>query len=235
MRMRSLLTPNNPAPSDAAITFVQNTANEPGAQGSPQAFAITPANVGDVQFLMYIARNSTNAVISGITGGGAPSSGPGAWTRVAGPLANDSGVYGPTEIWMSTVQTAGSTTVTVSWTGSFTGGTFSVMEFESTKGAATVWSVIKNGTTFDLTSGTTIPFPTLVSVLAGEAYVGIQYSNTGTGGAAPAGFTIITTPAAGRNITYNTDLAAATSYSPTGTQTGAGVGDSSSAVIFRAN
>ena len=232
MRMRSLLTPNNPAPSDAAISFVQLTQNEPGAQASPQTFSITPAAAGNVQYLLFVARNSTNAVISGVVGAGAPSSGPGSWVRVAGPLANDSGVYGPVEIWASTVQTPGATTIEVDWTGVFTGGTFAVMEFESTKGAATTWSVIKNGTTFDLTSGTTIPFPTLVSVLAGEAYVGIQYSNTGTGGASP-GFTTITT-GIGRNITYNTDLAAATSYSPTGTQTGAGVGDSSAAIIFRA-
>jgi hypothetical protein len=227
-----LLAPNNPAPGDSPISFVQNTANEPGAQASPQSFSITPAAEGNLQLLMYNARSSTSAVISSVTGAGAPSSGPGSWVRVAGPLANDSGVYGPEEIWASTVQTPGATTITVNWSGTFTGGTFAVMEFDAVTGAATTWIIVTDGTTFDLTSGTTIPFPTLTSVEAGECYCGIQYSNVGTGGASP-GFTTITT-GIGRNITYNTDLAAATQYSPTGTQTGLGVGDSSVAVIVRA-
>lgn len=231
MSPAGMMTPNQPGVVVQAITFVQDTVNEPGSQASPQSFAITPAGVGNYQVLLYVARNSTNAVITSVTGAGADGSG---WARVAGPLANDNGVYGPEEAWASRVGSTASTTITVNWSGSFTGGTFAVMEFSSPKGSATTWTVVANDTTFALTSATTIAFPTLVSVLAGEGYLGIQYSNTGTGGAAPAGFTIITTPAAARNITRNLSLAAATSYSPTGTQTGAGVGVSSVAIIFRA-
>lgn len=205
-------------------------------EGGPFTISISPAQPGDCLVLLFNARSSTSGSITNVSGGGVVTSGGGQWGRVAGPLAASSGNFGPEDCWMGVVgpSGAGPQTVTVTFSGTFTGGTFAVEEFGSSLGINTQWSVVANGTTSSNSVVTTVPFPTLTTTTAEECYVGIAYTNIGTGGSSP-GFTYIITGTAIRDIAYNNNLLADTSYSPTCTQDASGgVGYSTIAIILQA-
>ncbi len=126
-----------------------------------------------------------------------------------------------TEIWFGKVTTAGSSTITFTWSSSIAGfdAEYGAQEFSSSLGASTVWATDKTGTS-NGASSTTVPFPSLTPTSSPELYFGYaEVANTATT-AASSGFTSVVTNN-GNSVTYDTDVMGA--VSPTTTQSPAGL------------
>lgn len=151
--------------------------------------------------------SSTTITVSSITGGGATG-----WVRVAGP-SNDS--TRSQEMWIGTVTTTGSQTLTVNFSSSNSGLATDIdcQEFASSLGASAVWAGDTSG--FDdqsNASNTSAIWPTLTpSLSAVELYVG-QARVVGThslSGFSPAG-TVDQTDTNGNDYIYVLSVTAAT-------------------------
>lgn len=126
--------------------------NTPGSS----SFTISPQNTGDFLLVEVIIDGTTSETTTAVTGGGVST-----WTEIAshtGTYNSDTG-----SVWMGTVTTAGSATLSITTTGS--GGTpyIAGQEFASTGGAM-----------FDqvayLDTGNTSAMPSFTPANAGELY-----------------------------------------------------------------
>jgi RHS repeat-associated protein len=126
------------------------------------------------------------------------------------------------ELWLGTIATTGSSTITVSYTGSVSSDNVELdaQEYTNGTGPTTVWSPDVVGSSNNTTSSTTITFPTLTPSSSQELYVGFaREDNTGEAGSTP-GFTYdITSPNANVYI-YDPNVSSA--VSPTAAQSPAG-------------
>jgi hypothetical protein len=102
-----------------------------------------------------------------------------------------------TSIWMIPVASAGSSTLTIAWSGSveWYGEEYSTQEFEPS--TPSTYSVDATGTFDQSTASTTVDFPALTPANANETYVG--YANDGYDGAGSgtSGYTFTTTSPGG--------------------------------------
>jgi RHS repeat-associated protein len=214
------------SPTSSADHFASTaTITAVGTLTSNDALALStladdPQTVGDV--LEVFAQSGTPSLtVTSISGGGVST-----WTKEA-QFAGSFG--GDTEIWYGNVTTAGSSTITFSWSGSIASHyeEYGVQEFTAGLGANTVWTVDKTGSG-NGSSSTSVPFPSLTPSGSSElyfAYAGVY--NTATGGTT-SGFTFTVT-AEGNLTTYDTNVSSAAS--PIGTQTPAGVSSAVAALL----
>jgi RHS repeat-associated protein len=142
--------------------------------------SVNPRHVGDA-LILGVSVNGTQTV-SSVSGGGA------SWKF----LARETGsALGNTELWLGTVASTGSSTITVSWTSSI-GSTYvdlAAQEFTNGTGASTTWSEDTSGVLVNNGSTTTVTLPTLTASASGELYVGLAFTdNTVSAGSNP-GFT----------------------------------------------
>ena len=147
--------------------------------------AVTPQTVGDV-LVVYAELDATGHTVSSVSGGGVST-----WTKgvqFAGADGTDE------EIWFGKVTTAGSSTITFTWSSSITGDNteYGAQEFSSSLGATTVWGLDKSGTA-NGTSSTTVPLPSLTPSSPGELYFGYgEVANTAAASSV-SGFTFVVT------------------------------------------
>jgi RHS repeat-associated protein len=141
--------------------------------------AVDPQHVGDA-LVLGISVNA-NDPVSSVSGGGAT------WKF----LARETGsLLGNTELWLGTVTSTGSSTITVSYTTSI-GSTYvgiAAQEFTDGTGASTTWSEDTSGT-LNNNSTSTVTLPTLTASSSGELYVGLAFTGAAVTAGSTAGFT----------------------------------------------
>ena len=224
----SVATPGGtsvPNPPSDQFTFV--TIAAVGSLASSHGTAITtlavnPLHVQDLVMVGIMGQTAaTTGDVSGLSGGGVSS-----WTKVQqyyGATGND------VEVWYGIVATAGSSTITFSWSGTLAGHTveYNAQEFTASFGYATIWAADTSGT-HDSPSSTTVTLPSLTPSVSGELYFGFAVpNNTGSSGST-SGFTYGITSDA-NVVAYDANVSGA--VSPTANQSPAAVSGSAAVLI----
>jgi RHS repeat-associated protein len=195
----------------ATISAVGSLANTAGT--GVTTLSVSPQHSGDLMALL-IKDSSSSITTSSVSGGGVST-----WTRAEGPYTGYASH--DLELWTGTVTTTGSSTVTVTFSGSVssihTG--ISAQEFSASSGSSTTWG-IDTGAGKSNASSTTVTYPTLTPAGSGELYFGYAVvANTGSGGST-SGFTYATSTD-GDVAAYDTSVSS--SVTPTASQSPAGV------------
>ncbi len=123
--------------------------------------------IGDMR-LFYSKVASNTITVSSISGGNATT-----WTQVAGPNVDTNASVGSHEMWLGVCTSAGTTTITVTWSAAVTGLAidFDCQTF-SFGNASTLWS--KDGAQsgfLNNASSTTITYPSLTAQNGGQLCV----------------------------------------------------------------
>jgi RHS repeat-associated protein len=174
--------------------------------------SVTPANVGDA-FVMSVEVSNSAISVSSITGGGAT------WTKLTS--SSDSAQNVDSELWLGTITTTGSSTITINYSGSVSGiGTeLEAQEYTNSTGADTTWSKDTTGNSDNGTSSTTVTFPTLTPAGSSELYVAYARADSVASAGTTPGYTYDITPNNNAYI-YNPNVSSSTS--PTAAQSPAG-------------
>ena len=189
--------------SAATITYVNQWSNN---GTSITTLADSPASIGN---LLTVYSHSTNNVsISGVSGGGVTN-----WSKVTSNVGGAG--QGNNEMWRGQVTTAGSGTITITYSGA--AGVNEIVAQEFTIGSSGgTWAIDTSGTLAG--SSATINYPSLTPAHSSELYAGYAWSqNTMSSGSTP-GFTYTAT-SGGKRTVYNTSVNGGTAYQPTASQT----------------
>jgi RHS repeat-associated protein len=166
-------SPSTGSNISAVGSIAQSVAN------GDSTLSVNPQHVGDA-LVLGISVNASNPVTS-VSGGGAT------WKF----LARETGSYlGNTELWLGTVTSTGSSTITVAYTTSI-GSTYvdiAAQEFTDGTGVSTTWSEDTSGT-LNNNGVTTVTLPTLTASTSGELYVGLAFTNNPVTAGSTSGFT----------------------------------------------
>lgn len=166
---------------------------------------------------------TTSLSVSLVSGGGVTT-----WTKAVG-LAGSVGA--DDEIWYGKVTTPGTSTITVTWSGSVSGDVteYSAQEFSSSAGSGTTWAVDHPGT-LNNSSSSTVTYPSLSPSGSAELYLGFSVvANYGASGST-SGFTYALT-STDNVVTYDTNASSPSAYQPTATQSPAEVSSSLGALF----
>ncbi len=197
------------ANTNASITEV----NEWDSHGSnTTTLSVSPASVGDLLVMTTQIPTSSDPVTS-VSGGGVTT-----WTKVN--VSPSVASVNRVEMWMGTVTTAGSSSITVNYTSNPGTNEIAATEFTAAGVSSnTTWGVDSTGISQNTGSSTTIAYPSLTSEGNAEVYIGYAQSQTTGSAGSTAGFTYKVT---GQNnvITYNTPTSANTLYSPSAVEVG---------------
>jgi RHS repeat-associated protein len=138
-----------------------------------------PQHVGDA--LVLGISVGANDPVSSVSGGGAT------WKYLARETGSDPGNI---ELWLGTVTSTGSSTITVAYTTGI-GSTFvdiAAQEFTNGTGASTTWSEDTSGVLNNNWSST-VSLPTLTASASGELYVGLAFTEYTVTAGSTSGFT----------------------------------------------
>ena len=166
---------------------------------STESIAVNPKKVGD---LMIVAGRRGNNVsdITGITGGGCTN-----WTKVVDHADASNFIYA--FLWMGTVSTVGSSTLTLTVTDPGVSSEFNVDSWTTT--AAGTWKPDVSSSTF---SGAGVPaFASLTPTKAAsspisELYYGWMFTTGGYTAGSTAGYTYETTPFGDGPVVWNANV-----------------------------
>ena len=202
----------------SSITAVGSLAEHFGAN----TLSVSPVTSGDIEVLAVQAQPETAAAVASVSGGGVST-----WSKaIAYP---GSATEADIEIWWGKITSTGSSTITVTWSGSTpTYRELDAQEFSAGSGAT--WSVDKTGDASNSTE-TSYNMASLSPTGTGELYFGMAV----VGGAATAGSTSGFSYAVDDNVNlvaYDTNVSA--SVDPAGSQSG-GTGVDSAAVLIEAS
>jgi len=180
--------------------------------------------VGDL-IVVTVQVPSTSATVTSITGGNASN-----WNRVAYKAGN--GTVHRVEMWMGTVTTTGSSTITVNSSDSL-GNNDEITETEYTASgvnAGTSWGADTEGT--NLSSGsTTVSYPSLEPQSEGELYEGYaQVQNPSATAGSTAGFNYQATGQGNMEV-YDPDVNPISIFSPTAYQSSSGQANTVAAIF----
>ena len=196
--------------SAATITAVGSLVQSSGSGKS--TLSVNPQHVGDA-FVLSIGVFPSSPTVSSVSGGGST------WSRVSYTT-----VSGDIEEWLGAITTTGSSTITVTFSGSISGVQDELLaqEFSSSTGSSTTWALDVAGNATTSSNSTTVTMPTLSPAGSGELYV--DYSavdNSGSAGST-TGFTYDVT-SEGSIFAYDPSVSSSVtpiaSQSPTGTYT----------------
>jgi hypothetical protein len=200
-----------------AITAVGTLASVVGDGTS--TLPVSPGAIGNC-FVLATVVGDTGVTVASVSGGGVTT-----WARIAGPFDGGSDF----ELWLGPVTSTGSSTISITGSGTITGKRLTAQEFAG-GGAGTVWARdgsqqggLSNGTS------TSVTFATLTPGGASRCYVGnslVQNSGLTTGGT--AGYTV-QLGAFGDPYVYNTSVS--TAQSPVALQDVAGFSITIAALI----
>lgn len=198
-----------------AITAVGTIASSSGT-GTTNTATQTVATpvVGDLWIFGSSVLTST-ITITGISGGGVPSSGPMAWQRLVGPFLSNGNHY--QEMWMGQVTTASGTTITATYSSAINAlnHTVGAQAFRPNINSP-IWAPGQTGNTTSA-SATTITYPNLSPVGSlGELYIGKCYQGGTASAGSTSGFTY-QLDADGCPFIYNVGVTG--SVTPTQTET----------------
>ncbi len=204
-----------------AISGVGSLADSSGTGHT--TVSVSPVTVGDA-LVLSVKVASASISVSSVTGGGV-----GSWSK----LEAYNGYSGhDLELWMGTLSTTGSATVTVTFSGSVSSITTELtsQEFTAGLGPATAWAK-------DTASGqsnkksTTISFPSLTPAGSRELYAGFASAATTAGAGTTSGYTYDATTGSNLFI-YNPSISAASA--PTGVASPSGTSGAVGALITAA-
>jgi hypothetical protein len=204
--------------SAASISQVNRWSN---SGTSITTLADAPASNGN---LIVLYSHATNGVtISNITGGGVTN-----WTKVTSNSASGTG-QGNNEMWRGVVTSAGSGTITVTYSGA--AGNNEIVGQEFTIGSTGgTWAVDTSGTAINAGAQTTINYPSLTAASSSELYAGYAWSQNAMSAGTTTGFTYAST-VGGKFLAYNTNVTNGVATQPTATQSTAGNYNSIAAFI----
>jgi YD repeat-containing protein len=209
--LRTSATASTSTTSTASIAAVGALQD---ASGSGQStLSVDPQHVGDALVLGVEISGTLSTTVTSVSGGGAT------WQKITDSGSDAyAGIDG--ELWVGTVTTTGSSTITVSYSASVSSQwiVLAAQEYSSSAGASTTWDVDTSGDSHNDTSSTTVTFPSLTPSDDGELYVGYGgLQHYGVAGST-TGFTY---DAASTGLfIYDTDVTG--TVSPTGGQSPAG-------------
>lgn len=200
------------------MAITEQTGFPVGNDGTPlSTLSVTPVAVGDL-LLLWVLIGTVSVHVTGVTGGGANGTG---WqsAEAAAPTLGD------LEIWWATVGTTGSSTITVSYSGSVSGDFCALICDSWTAGAGTTWSVVTGGAIYNSSASTSVTFPNLTSGAsagAGQLWWGVADSTSAqTGSVTPTGFTV-NGSLGGYPIVYDPTISTSTAYQPVAHQASSG-------------
>ncbi len=187
--------------------------------------SVSPQHVGDA-LVLSVGVFATGFSVSSVSGGGSTG-----WTEISRSTANG----GDTEVWLGTVTTTGSSTITATFSSSVSSKITELdsQEFQSSTGASTSWALDVAGNAGTTSSSTVVNLPTLAPSGSGELYVDfteLDYSNTGVAGST-SGFNYDVYQ--GSIFAYDTSVSA--SVSPTAAQTPTGTYAEAAALLTATN
>ncbi len=165
------------------------------------AISMSPQHVGDA-LVLSITIDTASVSVNSISGGGS------SWTKLES--ATDSNDDREVELWLGTVNSTGSSTIYMNYSGDTNGAyvDLSVQEFSAGLGQNTHWSADKASSASTTSSTSTISLPSLTPSGSNELYVGYawlpQYVTTGS----TAGVSYPIT-AAGNLFAYDGDVSSA--------------------------
>jgi hypothetical protein len=193
-----------PASSPAAISAVGSPYITTGAT----TLSVSPQKVGDLMTVaLYVDGSTPETTVDSVTGGGVNN-----WLEDT--AVSEDGYDG--QIWWGVVTSAGSSTVTLSVSGSYVADEIVAQEFGAV-GTGVRWSAGEAGHSLSTTS--TVTFPALTPTSSSELYFGYGLLS-GTGlGSCTGGFIYTATPD-GDVLCWDTDVSS--TAKPSASQTSLG-------------
>lgn len=172
------LTASSTAPSTGSNISSVGSIVQSIANGN-STLSVNPQHVGDALVLGITVK--TNDPVSSVSGGGST------WKFLASQTSSS---LGNTELWVGTVATTGSSTITVSYSAGIgsTSVDLAAQEFTDGTGALTSWSEDTSGI-LNNASTSTVTLPTLTPSTSGELYVGLALTNHAVTAGSTSGFT----------------------------------------------
>jgi hypothetical protein len=132
-------------------------------------------------------------------------------------------------MWRGVVSTAGSATITVTY--SAAAGVNDIEAQEFTMGSSTgTWAIDTSGTAISPANGTNINYPSLTPLNSSELYTGYAWGGGTMSAGSTSGFTYQTTTA-NKYLAFNPSVTGGVSYQPTATQATSAAWNSIGAVI----
>jgi RHS repeat-associated protein len=202
-------TATTPATTAGTISAVGSLAQ--GFSTGGTTVSVNPQHVGDA-LVLAVGVFAPGFTVSSVSGGGSTG-----WTKLSGSTANGS----DTELWLGTVTTTGSSTISVTFSSSVAGKITEIdaQEYQSSTGSSTTWSLDVAANAGTTTSSTTINLPTLAPTGSGELYVDYTNVNNTAVAGSTSGVTYDVTSAVDL-FAYDPSVSA--SLSPTAGQTPTG-------------
>ena len=206
------------ASASTAVTAVGGLADVVGTGAG--SLPVSPKTIGDA-LVVTVKVSSATAKVSSVSGGGAAT-----WTKLVGFTDNSSHDL---EIWLGTVTTVGSATITVAYSPSAASSSVELtsQEFTAGLGAATVWAK-DTAAGQSNPSSTSIASPALTPAGTGELYLSYSRSPGQVLAGSTPGFTYDPT-ALGNMVLYDSGVTGA--VAPTSTQSPADTSSSVGALI----
>jgi YD repeat-containing protein len=211
-------TATTPSTTSGTISAVGSLAQYLSTGGT--TLSVDPQHVGDA-LVLAVGVFASGFSVSSVSGGGATG-----WTKISRSTANG----GDNELWLGTVTTTGSSTITVTFSPSASGKIteLDAQEFQSSTGTSTTWSVDVAGNAGTTVSSTVVNLPTLAPSGSGELYVDYTgVDNTAVAGSTSGVTYDVTT--AENLFAYDPNVSA--SLSPTAGQTPSSTYDESAALL----
>lgn len=196
-------------------TYAQQTVHFPvdSARVDAQATqAITTVAVGDI-VIVGVMIASTSITVSSI----ADTSSRITWQSATTIAGTDSTDTDRSEMWYGVVTSTGTTTVTVTYSGSVTSilCRLFVDSWSSSDGSSSAWSVVNTGGPTRTVSSGTITYPSVTSGSAGGLYEGFAFGNQVASAGSTSGFGYLDPSSGIGQICFNGSLADNTAYQPT--------------------
>ena len=176
------------------------------------SLSVSPQAVGDA-LVLGVKISSSSVTVSSISGGHAT------WSKLTNSV--DSSQTRDVELWLGTVTSTGSASISVTYSGSVSSinTELDVQEFSNGTGSSTTWTKDVVGASQNDTSSTTITWPTLTAAGASELYVGFGRAASTPSAGGTSGFTYNTSTNSDPYI-FNPNISGAVSpvqpQSPTG-------------------
>jgi hypothetical protein len=186
---------------------------------------ISPSAVGD-EIVLTTQIPTGGVTVTGVSGGGV-----GSWTKAV--ANNGNGTVNRVEMWIGTVSSTGSSTITVTYSSAPGVNEITATEFTAAGvNASTSWGIVNASSQLNSSSSSTVTFPNLLAVNGFELYVGYgQVQNPPATAGSTTGFNYIQTSTQHNMLTYNTSTNANTPYQPTANQNSAGQSNTVGAIL----
>jgi hypothetical protein len=136
-------------------------------------------------------------------------------------------------MWVGTVATTGSSTITVTYSSSPGANEIAVVEFTAAGvNASTSWGIESSSSQLNSSASTTVTYPNMTAINGSELYVGYaQVQNPPATSGSTSGFNYIQTSTQHNMIAYHTSLTANTAYQPTANQNSSGQSNTVGAIL----